>query len=83
VQASDGQGCLQTLREHLRGYQRELKEELYNVINRDLADYLHLSSKVAPLPSCSYAGPNVLASGLSIYGSYPGWSQMLQSSGNR
>lgn len=36
----------QVLRDHLRGYERDLKEELYTVINRDLADYLSLSSKV-------------------------------------
>lgn len=41
-----GDCCFQVLREHLRGYERDLKEELYNVINRDLADYLDLSSKV-------------------------------------
>ena len=36
----------QVLRDHLRGYQKDLRDELYEVINRDLADYLKLSSKV-------------------------------------
>lgn len=38
---------LEVLREHLRSYQRDLREELYEVINRDLADYLNLSSKLS------------------------------------
>jgi hypothetical protein len=38
--------AMQVLRDHLRGYQKDLREELYEVINRDLADYLKLSSKV-------------------------------------
>ncbi len=40
----------QVLRDHLRGYQRDLREELYEVINRDLADYLKLSSKASQQP---------------------------------
>lgn len=44
------------LRDHLRGYQKDLREELYEVINRDLADYLKLSSKVCVLLSGGVGG---------------------------
>ncbi|EWM27738.1 component of oligomeric golgi complex 2 [Nannochloropsis gaditana] len=38
---------LEVLRDHLQGYQRDVREELYQVINRDLADYLNLSSRLS------------------------------------
>jgi hypothetical protein len=47
VTAAKEVSSLEVLRDHLRGYQRDLREELYQVINRDLADYLNLSSRLS------------------------------------
>ena len=47
VTAAKEVSSLEVLRGHLRGYQRDLREELYQVINRDLADYLNLSSRLS------------------------------------
>ena len=47
VTAAKEVSSLEALRDHLRGYQRDLREELYQVINRDLADYLNLSSRLS------------------------------------
>ncbi len=38
---------LEALRAQLQDHQRDLREELYQVINRDLADYLNLSSRLS------------------------------------
>eukprot|EP00624_Nannochloropsis_granulata_P003939 evm.model.NODE_29797_length_44057_cov_23.302427.8 len=47
VTAAKEVSSLEVLRDHLRCYQRDLREELYRVINRDLADYLNLSSQLS------------------------------------
>lgn len=47
VTAAKEVSSLEVLRDHLRCYQMDLREELYQVINRDLADYLNLSSQLS------------------------------------